>query len=144
MNKIIIAVFAMFVLFAFGASAKILQVQDCNLGLGPMVWINGDTAKIEIPQGGCAWELTFAVYSFEWDYLPFENQVLHQYVTETLGPGINYLGPLDLPCNYQTDVYFGPVRETIPPEGFPVLAAYVSQHNTCTVCGDGIVEPPEE
>ncbi len=70
--------------------------------------------------------------------MPFENQILIDNITDTYGPGTHHIGPLELACNWQTDLYFGPVQNPISVHGHTGLIAF--DYVQDQVCGNP--QPP--
>lgn len=102
----------------------------------PTASVNEGNATLTVPSGACPMKVTFASYSFDWNQMPLEDQVLLDHITDTYGPGTYDLGPLDLACNWQTDIYVGDLIAPIPHDGIrsitSLLASDVLQHNDCT------------
>ncbi|MEO5635162.1 MAG: hypothetical protein ABIR14_01050, partial [Candidatus Paceibacterota bacterium] len=73
-------------------------------------------ATLTVPEGACPIEVSFSSYDLPGgSMLPYENQILKDNITSTYEPGTYVIGPLELACNWQTDLYTGPVQEHLLP-----------------------------
>jgi uncharacterized repeat protein (TIGR01451 family) len=73
------------------------------------------TATLVVPSWLCPAEVSFTSYRLPSGMIrPFSEQVVHDNVTATYGPGRHTI-QVDLPanCSWQTDLYTGPVIETL-------------------------------
>lgn len=89
--------------------------------------VEGGTATFTIPEGMGKVEISFSSYVYpegvvpQQDGEPYESQTLYDNVTKTYGPG-TYTVHVDLPENgyWQTDLYLGPVIDTLTESGHPL------------------------
>ncbi|NGM84647.1 hypothetical protein G5B47_19795 [Paenibacillus sp. 7124] len=86
--------------------------------------VQGGTATFTVPEGIREVEISFSSYIYpegvipQEDGKPYENQHVYDNVTETYGPGTHTVH-VDLPESgyWQTDLYLGPVVETLTESG---------------------------
>jgi uncharacterized repeat protein (TIGR01451 family) len=77
--------------------------------------VSGDTATLVVPSWLCPVEVSFSSYRLPSGMIrPFSEQVLHDNKTDTYGPGRHTI-QISLPdnCSWQSDLYTGPVVETL-------------------------------
>lgn len=88
----------------------------------------GGTATFTVPEGVGKVEISFSSYvypegtvDFQEDGKPYENQTVYDNVTKVYGPG-TYTVHVDLPehQHWQSDLYLGPVIETLTTSGHPL------------------------
>lgn len=78
-------------------------------------WVDDNIAHLKVLPGAGNCKVTFSSYSHNGNIFPVEDQVHIQSITDTYGPGEYVIGPLQLACNWQTDLYFGnPVYNLFP------------------------------
>ncbi|AJY77334.1 hypothetical protein [Paenibacillus beijingensis] len=85
------------------------------------------TATFTVPEGMKPVEISFSSYVYpegvvpQQDGAPYENQTVYDNVTATYGPGTHTVH-VQLPPNqyWQTDLYLGPVIETLTESGHPM------------------------
>lgn len=89
--------------------------------------VEGGTATFTVPEGVGKVQISFSSYvypegtvDFQEDGKPYENQTVYDNVTRVYGPG-TYTVHVDLPENqhWQSDLYLGPVIETLTESGHP-------------------------
>lgn len=86
--------------------------------------VQGGTATFTVPEGIGEVEISFSSYIYpegvipQEDGKPYENQHVYDNVTQTYGPGTHTV-QVDLPESgyWQTDLYLGPVVETLTESG---------------------------
>ncbi len=94
-------------------------------------------ATLIVPEGACPIMVSFSSYTFASTIVPYDQQVLVDNITGTYGPGTYNIGPLHLECNWQTDLYVGPVQEHLLAVGGhdqtngPVLGYNYMENQTC-------------
>jgi hypothetical protein len=79
--------------------------------------VEGGTASFTVKEDSCLVKISFSSYDLPNGYIrPFEEQVLYDNITETYGPG-DHTVMIQLPdCNWQTDLYYGPLQPYAPHE----------------------------
>lgn len=85
--------------------------------------VNDGIASFTVNSVPCT--VTFSSYEHDGDLVPFPSQILVDTVTvtyDTTGP--KGLGPLNLACNWQTDLYIGPLQYPLQSNGHYNLLAF--------------------
>lgn len=77
---------------------------------------DGKNATLIIPEGACPIKISFSSYTFEETVRPFDEQVLVDNITDTYGPGTHEIGPIDVACKWQSDLYGGDVQTDLNPD----------------------------
>jgi uncharacterized repeat protein (TIGR01451 family) len=108
--------------------------------------VQGATATVVVPNWLCPVEVSFSSYRLPSGFIrPFSEQVLHDNKTATYGPGRTTV-QIDLPddCSWQSDLYTGPVVETLNDSyGHPptrIIAWKYTQGSPCAGNPDVIIE----
>ena len=123
------------------------SLSDTNLSLSttepactnimPTGTVDFANATLVVPEGACPIMVSFSSYTFASTIVPYDQQVLVDNITDTYGPGTYHIGPLQLECNWQTDLYVGPVQEHLLAIGGhdqtngPVLGYNYMENQTC-------------
>jgi len=97
-------------------------VAPCDSTLNATGSVSTSSATLIIPTGACPLTITFASYSHTGLVHPLTDQILVDHITSTYGPGTYKLGPLNLSCNWQTDLYSGEVQPHLLPGSFGLIA----------------------
>lgn len=78
--------------------------------------VDGKNATLVVPTGACPVKISFSSYTFKETIRPFDEQVLVDNITAVYGPGTHEIGPINVACKWQSDIYGGDVQTNLNPD----------------------------
>jgi peptidoglycan/xylan/chitin deacetylase (PgdA/CDA1 family) len=122
---------------------KVEEPPACDSKAKATGWVESGNATLVVPAGACPMTVSFSSYQHTGTVQPYEEQVLIDNITGTYGPGTHRIGPLNLACNWQADLYYGTVLEQLGANGHGDL--YIaSDAKENQVCEPPPPEDPKE